>query len=224
MGAGELGQSETREGVKKMKTISQIDTEVVPVLALREPEEGVIIMDSQFRIIGLDRDARAILRSTIGYEYSGDMVRLPAHLESIVSRFAQSEESFVHSNVDIGSTEFGCRVFRVQPLNGMMPGATYALHLRRVPSMNHSLERVVEMYRLTERESEILKGISLGLTSKALAKRMNISPNTVNSFLRMIMIKLGVTTRAGMVGLALKDSASCDTASIRAPRRRGVGT
>jgi DNA-binding CsgD family transcriptional regulator len=206
-----------------MKTISHIDTEVVPILALHEPEEGVIIMDSQFRILGLDRDARAILRSKVGYENSSDTVRLPVHLEGIVSTFALSNDSFVNSKVDIGTTEYGCKVFRVQPLNGIMAGATFALHLRRMPSMNNSLEKVVEMYRLTDRESEILKGISLGLTSKALAKQMNISPNTVNSFLRLIMIKLGVTTRAGMVGLALKDSSNYDGASMRAPRRRGVG-
>jgi DNA-binding CsgD family transcriptional regulator len=207
-----------------MKTISHIETEVVPVLAPHEPEEGVIIMDSQFRILGLDREAHAILGSHVGYENSVDAVRLPVHLHAIVSRFALSEETFVYASVDIGTTEYGCKVFRVQPLNGMMAGATFALHLKRTASMNQSLEKVVEMYRLTDRESEILKGISLGLTSKALAKRMNISPNTVNSFLRMIMIKLGVTTRAGMVGLALKDSAACDSASMRLPRRRGVGT
>jgi DNA-binding CsgD family transcriptional regulator len=207
-----------------MKTISQTETEVVPVLALREPEEGVIIMDSQFRIVGVDRDARGILRSGVSYGNSAETVSLPVYLEQIVSKFAQSDDSFLHANVDIGSTEYDCKVFRVQPLAGMAPGAEFALHLRRTPSMNHSLEKVVEMYRLTERESEILKGISLGLTSKALAKRMNISHNTVNSFLRMIMIKLGVTTRAGMVGLALNDRASCDTALMRAPRRREVGT
>jgi DNA-binding CsgD family transcriptional regulator len=207
-----------------MKTLSRIETETVPFLAVHEPEEGVIIMDSQFRILGLDRDAHAILRNDGGHDNPGDALRLPVHLEDIVSRLAMSDESFVQTNLEIGSTEYGCKVFRVQPLNGTMPGATFALHLRRMPSMNHSLEKVVEMYRLTDRESEILKGISLGLTSKALAKRMNISPNTVNSFLRMIMIKLGVTTRAGMVGLALKDSAGSDSMAMRVPRRRGVGT
>ena len=142
-----------------MKTILHIETEVVPVLAIHEPEEGVIIMDSQFRILGLDRDAHTILRSKVGYENSGDAMRLPVHLEDIVSRFAMSDDGFIHTNVEIGPTEYGCKVFRVQPLNGTMAGATFALHLRRMPSMNHSLEKVVEMYRLTDRESEILKGI-----------------------------------------------------------------
>ncbi len=207
-----------------MKAIMHIDNGIVPILAMNEPEEGVIITDSQFRILGLDRDAHAILRNLTGYEDSADAMRLPGHLQGVVSRFEDSEDSFVQANVEIGPTEYDCRVFRVQPLNGLMTGATFTLHLKRTPSMNHSLEKVVELYRLTDRESEILHGISLGLTSKALAKRMNISPNTVNSFLRMIMIKLGVTTRAGMVGIALKDSAACEGPSMRMLQRRGVGT
>jgi DNA-binding CsgD family transcriptional regulator len=47
---------------------------------------------------------------------------------------------------------------------------------------------------------EALIGVAMGLTSKELATRMNISPNTVKAFLRLIMIKMGVTTRAGIVG------------------------
>jgi DNA-binding CsgD family transcriptional regulator len=60
------------------------------------------------------------------------------------------------------------------------------------------------MYGLTDREREVMEGVSLGLTTKMLGDRMNISPNTVNAFLRMIMIKLGVTTRAGIVGKLLE--------------------
>jgi len=42
--------------------------------------------------------------------------------------------------------------------------------------------------------------LSEGLTSKEIAVKMNISPNTVKAFLRFIMLKLGVTTRSGILG------------------------
>jgi DNA-binding CsgD family transcriptional regulator len=203
-----------------MKAISHIDIEAGPDISARAPQEGVIIADAQFRILALDRQAEAILRGQIGYEMAVDTVRLPAHLQDVASKLNTTDENFLYANIDIGTVEFGCRIFRVQPLNGVTGGAFFALHLKRTPSLNHSLEKVVEMYHLTERESEILKGISLGLTSKALAKRMNISPNTVNSFLRMIMIKLGVTTRAGIVGIALKDNSAGDGFGMRMPRGR----
>jgi DNA-binding CsgD family transcriptional regulator len=87
--------------------------------------------------------------------------------------------------------------------------------------VSNSLSKVTGNYRLTEREAEVLEGISLGLTSKMLADRMNISPNTVNAFLRMIMIKLGVTTRAGIVGKLLEDDHVENGGGARLMRRGG---
>ena len=42
-----------------------------------------------------------------------------------------------------------------------------------------------------------------GLTSKQIAERMSISTNTVKAFLRLIMIKMDVSTRSGIVGKAV---------------------
>ena len=38
-----------------------------------------------------------------------------------------------------------------------------------------------------------------GLSSKEIANRMDVSPNTVKTFLRLIMIKMGVSSRAAIV-------------------------
>jgi DNA-binding CsgD family transcriptional regulator len=77
------------------------------------------------------------------------------------------------------------------------------LYLRREVSVSDALDQVATDYRLTDREREALIGISMGLTSKELAVRMNISPNTVKAFLRLIMIKMGTSTRAGIVAKVL---------------------
>jgi len=39
-----------------------------------------------------------------------------------------------------------------------------------------------------------------GLTSKEIAVRMNVTPNTVKTFVRLIMSKMAVSTRSGIVG------------------------
>jgi len=39
-----------------------------------------------------------------------------------------------------------------------------------------------------------------GLTSKEIANRMGISPNTVKAFLRLVMVKMKVSTRSGIAG------------------------
>jgi DNA-binding CsgD family transcriptional regulator len=55
-------------------------------------------------------------------------------------------------------------------------------------------------FQLTEREREAVEHLAEGLTSKEIAQRMNISPNTVKTFLRLVMIKMGVATRSGVIG------------------------
>jgi DNA-binding CsgD family transcriptional regulator len=39
-----------------------------------------------------------------------------------------------------------------------------------------------------------------GLTSKEIADRMGISPNTVKAFIRLVMVKMNVSTRSGIIG------------------------
>jgi DNA-binding CsgD family transcriptional regulator len=70
-------------------------------------------------------------------------------------------------------------------------------------SLQDAVHRAGMDYHLTDREQEALIGVTMGLTSKELATRMNISPNTVKAFLRLLMIKMGVPTRAGIVGKLL---------------------
>ena len=43
-------------------------------------------------------------------------------------------------------------------------------------------------------------------SKKEIAIRMNISPNTVKAFLRLVMVKMGVSTRSGIVGRVVGNS------------------
>jgi DNA-binding CsgD family transcriptional regulator len=71
-----------------------------------------------------------------------------------------------------------------------------AVHLDTEPNGDDPVNRLVSEYRLTKREQQALRGIALGLTTKELAGRMQISPNTVKSFIRLITVKMGVSSRA----------------------------
>jgi len=46
----------------------------------------------------------------------------------------------------------------------------------------------------------------MGLTSKEIAQRMQVSPNTVKVFLRSIMNKMSVCTRSGILGKLMQQS------------------
>ncbi len=57
--------------------------------------------------------------------------------------------------------------------------------------------------RLSQREVEVLRLIALGFTSVEIARQLHLSPRTVESHRAHISSKLGLTTRAELVGYAL---------------------
>jgi DNA-binding CsgD family transcriptional regulator len=84
-----------------------------------------------------------------------------------------------------------------------MPGknkGTTAILLERVSSPEVTLYAISKKYNLTTREREAMGYLLRGLTSKEIAREMGISPNTVKAFLRLVMTKMGVSTRAGLIG------------------------
>ncbi|MGD0990334.1 MAG: LuxR C-terminal-related transcriptional regulator [Candidatus Sulfotelmatobacter sp.] len=62
------------------------------------------------------------------------------------------------------------------------------------------MAEVAERYGLTTRERETVEFLLEGFTSKEIAERMKISPNTVKAFIRLVMVKMGVSTRSGIIG------------------------
>ncbi|MGD1091100.1 MAG: helix-turn-helix transcriptional regulator [Bryobacteraceae bacterium] len=99
----------------------------------------------------------------------------------------------------MGRFEYLCRAYRVESSSGFGGKPMVALHLELASTTSDAIGEISAKYNLTDREQEALRGISMGLTSLEVAKRMNISPNTVKAFLRLIMIKMGVTARGGIV-------------------------
>ncbi len=55
-------------------------------------------------------------------------------------------------------------------------------------------------YHLTDREGQALRLVLQGLSNKQIAEAMGISTNTVKTFVRLIMTKMGVDSRFGIVG------------------------
>jgi DNA-binding CsgD family transcriptional regulator len=101
-----------------------------------------------------------------------------------------------------GRRLYQCRAFRVDgPGNGKSQGSVAVL-LERSSAGSFSLGLVSEKFHLTTREQEVLRHLLVGRTTKEIATGMEISPHTVKAFLRMIMVKMGVSTRSAIVGKA----------------------
>jgi DNA-binding CsgD family transcriptional regulator len=99
---------------------------------------------------------------------------------------------------------YQCRSFPLN-LNGNTEVPNHpalVLLLERSTNSNQGakLTEICTRFGLTPREEETVKLLFEGLTSKEIADRMRISPNTVKAFLRLVMVKMGVSTRSGIIG------------------------
>jgi DNA-binding CsgD family transcriptional regulator len=108
----------------------------------------------------------------------------------------------VVSDFQSGRRLYQCRTYRVNALAQGDARCSLAIILERGPSGSASIAQVSEKFRLSTRGREVLPHLLNGLTTKEIASGMDISPNTVKVFLRMIMVKMGVSTRSGIVGKA----------------------
>ena len=94
-----------------------------------------------------------------------------------------------------------CRAFQVNFPPGGGSQRLVAVVIERGYGSSIPLLLVSEKFHLTTREQEVLHFLAnAGLTTKEIAVRMEISPNTVKAFLRIVMVKMGVSTRSGILG------------------------
>ncbi len=83
---------------------------------------------------------------------------------------------------------------------------SFAVILERHITGESALVFLARQFDLTARECETVALLLEGLTSKEIATRMKISPNTVKAFLRLVMLKMDVSTRSGIVGKAVRQN------------------
>ena len=75
---------------------------------------------------------------------------------------------------------------------------------QRILSYFHEPTLLEEQNNLTEREQETLSIIARGLSVKACAGMMKISPHTVSGYVKEIYRKLGVSSRAELTSEAMR--------------------
>lgn len=70
-------------------------------------------------------------------------------------------------------------------------------------SLRSAEPTVITDYHLSEREKQVLKHISRGLTHSQIATRLGISPHTVDTYVKRIRGKLGAGNKAELTRAAL---------------------
>jgi DNA-binding CsgD family transcriptional regulator len=174
------------------------------VMASSASSEGFLLLDPSMNPIFVNPAAAQILAYP---QKPGTQRNLNSYLASKIRLTLFSEQpsngSALVPKFRSGRRTYLCRSFRV---NGMANGdsqAALAVLLERASAKSASLAQLLDRFHLTTREQEVAQFLLQGLTSKEIGMRMQISPNTVKTFLRMIMVKMGVSTRSAVLGKAL---------------------
>lgn len=179
---------------------------IPPILA----SDGIVLMDtSSLKLIALDRGAAAILNDPNRIRGKAELGgAVPEEIVKVLKNGNMSDLSSIRAHLRIGKYGYFCRMYLMESQNRTYAQSMVALHLQRNSSGGDAVSEIADRYNLTEREQEALMGVSIGLTCKEVGERMNISPNTVKAYLRLIMIKMGVTRRAGIMSKLLEHNAN----------------
>jgi DNA-binding CsgD family transcriptional regulator len=161
---------------------------------------GFLLMDSLLSPVLFNTEAIEILSypDKLGNLTHSDVLVAAKVRSNLLSKQVREESSFVNEFWS-GRRRYFCRAFFVDSYAKDLSRPCTAVLLERGLCGLASLPQVSQQFNLTQREREALKYLLQGLTTKAIANRMNISPNTVKALLRMIMIKTGVSSRSAMV-------------------------
>ncbi len=170
---------------------------------------GMILTDLSYQPLAIDQGAASILAALSHPRRCQDAVdphpasTVSVDIRDLMRRAVPDGLDSMKTKFRVGLFAYTGRAYLVEPQNGARQ-PLMALHLERDWSAYDPLAQLGFRYHFTEREQDALRGIAMGLTNKEVAQRMNITPNTVKTFLRLIMVKMGVTRRTGVVAKLLE--------------------
>ena len=76
--------------------------------------------------------------------------------------------------------------------------------VRKLLEENEQLKNQLKLFRLSEREKEVLRLIVQGYTSKEIGEKLSISKLTVDTHRKHIQQKLGVSKMADVIKMAMQ--------------------
>lgn len=165
---------------------------------------GLLLLDAYLRLLSANEEAVSILcypESMKDDNRLGDF--LVKRISSLLPGRDRSFRAKFCSEFVSGKRRYLIKVFTLKSPLGKRHGPTLAVLLERnVQSL--VLHRIGQKFRLTQRETEALELLMHGYTTKQIASRMDITPNTAKTFLRSVMFKTGACDRSGILATILQ--------------------
>ena len=172
--------------------------------APRAPSTGMVLLDSSLRPIYANAEAVKILAYPGSPRKTKFVEGFPVEkIRAIIHKQQGDPESSFGTQLSSGRRRYLCRVYALTSSSKKGSESATVLLFERNPG-SLDLFQMAGEFHLTQREREAVELLAQGLTSKEIANRMRISPNTVKAFLRLVMVKTGVSTRSGIIGKFLK--------------------
>ncbi|HTU40558.1 MAG TPA: helix-turn-helix transcriptional regulator [Candidatus Aquilonibacter sp.] len=167
-------------------------------------QPGLIVTDASLAVLAYNDEALQILT----YPAQPAEIR---HLDNWLSNKLRSDLARRYSQSRLveefrsARRKYLCRSFSLELKASNGNGSSSArgwqiVMLERKSNDVLKLTQISERFGLTAREQETVRHLLKGYTSKEIAQRMEISPNTVKAFLRLVMVKMNVSTRSGIIG------------------------
>ena len=170
-------------------------------MSMAPSNNGFLLLDAGLNLIASNNPALQILcfpseagRINQPRIFLADRVRT-----ALLDHQRRDGTAFV-SEFKSGKRRYICKSFQIDCNGHYSPQPAFAVLLEREAAGNTALAEISERFDLTQRERETVEYLLQGLTSKEIANRMKISPNTVKAFLRLVMVKMKVSTRSGIAG------------------------
>jgi len=194
----------TAEQVETVERISAFESKQSPANRRASPPKlrvGFLLVDCSLSPISFNGEAIQILGYPDNIEsLAGSQSLLTKEIRSRLKTERSSDDSLFVTQFQSGRRRYFCRAFQIDTHTGGPDRPGIAVLFERGPSALVLLSQVGKQFNLTQREQEVLEYLLQGMKSKEIANRMNLSPNTVRAFLRLIMIKTGVSSRSAIVG------------------------
>lgn len=170
------------------------------------PKSGVgfLLVDCSFSPVSFNGEAIQILGYPDNIEkLTRSELQLTEEIRSRLKTGQSSDDLLFVTEFQSGKRRYSCRAFHIKTHKGTygrdQARPSIAVLLERGLSALVPLSEVCQRFNLTQREREVLHYLLQGMRNQEIANRMNLSPNTVRAFLRLIMIKTGVSSRSGLV-------------------------
>jgi DNA-binding CsgD family transcriptional regulator len=192
-------------------------------MSMAPSKSGFLLLDAGLNLIASNDPALQVLCFPSGADrikrpkaFLADRVRT-----TLLDHNRQGGTAFVKEFTS-GRRRYICKSLPVACNGNDSPHPAFAVLLERNTGNSHSaLAEISAQFGLTQREGETVEFLLQGLTSKEIATRMNISANTVKAFIRLIMVKMNVSTRSGIAGKVAGSGAGCSPV-VRQPIEAGI--